>query len=94
MKRKNAVRTAVLALALALSLAGCGGSINSTTAAADSVQEYATESFAAGEGAEAAGAPLLDPAEIETGESARVDRKRRDERADLSASNRRTVDPG
>ena len=25
---------------------------------------------------------------------ARVDRKRRDERADLSASNRRTVDPG
>ena len=71
MKRKNAVRTAVLALALALSLAGCGGSINSTAAAADSVQEYATESFAAGEGAEAAGAPLLDPAEIETGESAR-----------------------
>lgn len=71
MKRKNAVRTAVLTLALALSLAGCGGSINSTTAAADSVQEYATESFAAGEGAEAAGAPLLDPAEIETGESAR-----------------------
>ena len=48
MKRKNAVRTAVLALALALSLAGCGGSINSNAAAADSVQEYATESFAAG----------------------------------------------
>lgn len=73
MKRKPASRpraaAAVLALALTLSLTGCGAA-NSAGAAADTTQSYSAESFTISEGTDA-GAPLLDPGAVETGETAR-----------------------